>query len=143
MHILRLLVPIFFCNEDENVFLTFTCLIRHSLLDKELLAFIVDVLSLIISCFSFLIISYRASSIHDSALSLQKTVFQAVALSASQNQLEGNLLIKLAADFASKVVITGNRLFTLKRSTVLKIIGVVVTYGIIITQFGTFGIQNA
>lgn len=118
-----------------NIFLVLTYLIRLKFGYKALLPFIVDVLSLIASCFTFLIISYRASSIHDSALLLQKTVFQRVALSATQDQHEGNLLIKMATDFVSKIVVTGSGLFTIKRNTVLKIVSVVVTYGIIITQF--------
>lgn len=118
-----------------NIFLVLTYLIRLKFGYEVLLPFIVDVLSLIASCFTFLIISYRASSIHDSALLLQKTVFQTVAHSAAQDQREGNLLIKMATDFVSKTVVTGSGLFTIKRNTVLKIVSAVVTYGIIIAQF--------
>lgn len=118
-----------------NIFLVLTYLIRLKFGYEVLLPFVVDVLSLIASCFTFLIISYRASSIHDSALLLQKTVFQTVAFLAAQDGHEGNLLIKMATDFVSKIVVTGSGLFTIKRNTVLKIVSAVVTYGIIITQF--------
>lgn len=96
----------------------------------------VDILSLSFTVLSFMIVSFRAATINDSAILVQNTVFQTVAIMTSPDQQEGNLLIKMATDFASKMAITGSQLFTIKRSIVLKIMSVLLSYSILITQLG-------
>lgn len=119
-----------------NIFLVITFLVRYRHGNIPLMPFLADLLTFSITSFSFLIISVRASSIHDSAMSLQNSVHQTVAFMASADQQEGNLLIKMATDFSSKVAVTGSKLFTLKRSIVLKIVSAGISYGLIITQLG-------
>lgn len=132
---LSLLMTLLYGFMVWNIFSAVSFLAKYNFQEKMIFTIAVDILTLIVSITGFLILSFRASSVHDSALLLHNQVLQTVAVIASPDDPNANVLIKMAKNFSTQIAVTGSGLFTLKREIVLKIVSAVLTYGIILVQF--------
>ncbi|GBN57840.1 hypothetical protein AVEN_170196-1 [Araneus ventricosus] len=119
-----------------NIFYTTSYLVKHGVRVMEIFAALTDIASLCITVFIYLCLNLSAAKIHDSAIGVKNSVFRIIADNASTDDERCSLILEMAAEFPSKVVITGWKLFPCKRGIILKTAGAVFTYGVILAQIG-------
>lgn len=83
---------------------------------------------------AFFIMSLRATAINDAAIKVKQTIYESVARIDSSDHKQRNLLLAMAEDFPDRVVVTGWGLFTIKRNFIQGTAGVMLTYGILLSQ---------
>ncbi|GBN78264.1 hypothetical protein AVEN_225377-1 [Araneus ventricosus] len=87
-----------------------------------------------ITGFSFL--SFQAIAIHDAAVKVKNSVLVTVSKSNSFDWDIKCLILTMAAEFPSKVVVTGWGLFPLKRSFFSRTTSGIFTYAVVLAQLG-------
>lgn len=99
----------------------------------DLIPFIVEIIFVISA---FFIMSLRAISLNDAAVSTKQNIYDIVARTEASHNQYRNLLLIMVTDFPNRVVVTGWGLFTLKRSFIQGTAGAMITYSILLSQLG-------
>ncbi|GFT31760.1 uncharacterized protein NPIL_245271 [Nephila pilipes] len=84
----------------------------------------------------FYIVSFQAVAVHEVAIKVKHTIHELVSVSDSSDFGMKCLLLTLATDFPSKVVVTCWGLFSVKRSFLQKTASGMFTYAILLSQLG-------
>ncbi|KAF8768376.1 hypothetical protein HNY73_021202 [Argiope bruennichi] len=113
---------------------TFLMRVELSRLPISIMINEVTVFSVMMTGFYFL--SFQAISIHDAAIKVKNAVHDNVSKSNSFNCDIKCLILTMAADFPSKVHVTGWGLFPLKRSFLSKTTSGIFTYAVLLAQIG-------
>ncbi|GFQ65058.1 uncharacterized protein TNCT_362171 [Trichonephila clavata] len=84
----------------------------------------------------FYITSFQAVAVHEVAIKVKHTIHEVVSMSDSADFGMKSLLLTLATDFPSKIVVTCWGLFSLKRNFLQKTASGMFTYAILLSQLG-------
>ncbi|KAF8794963.1 hypothetical protein HNY73_002870 [Argiope bruennichi] len=133
-HTLSLLLTLLQGYLIWNIFHTTSYLAKHSIRVMGLFAALTEIISLGVTAFMYLWLNMSAAKIHNSAIGVKNSVFKIVADVALTEEKRCSLILEMATDFPSKVVITGWKLFPCKREIIMKTAGAVFTYGMILAQ---------
>ncbi|GFQ82601.1 uncharacterized protein TNCT_63191 [Trichonephila clavata] len=121
-----------------SIFSVSTILIRLNPADTDMRLVIPHYISLILVLAAFYITSVRATAVHETAVEIKDCIHKRVAKKAtlkhSLSPEEQCLLLSMASEFPSRVVITGWDLFTLNRHFIRRTAGGIITYGMLLSQ---------
>ncbi|KAF8766505.1 hypothetical protein HNY73_019559 [Argiope bruennichi] len=92
------------------------------------------VLSMAIIGFYF--VTFQAVAVHDAAIRVKNAVYEMVSGSDCSDYEIKHLILTLVSEFPSHVVVTGWRLFSLRRCFLTQITSGMFTYAVLMTQMG-------
>ncbi|GFW81224.1 uncharacterized protein TNCV_375731 [Trichonephila clavipes] len=119
-----------------SIFTVSTFLITVSYKKITVIVAIPQLISAIFMIMGFYTASLRAVAINRSAIKIKEYIHGAVAASKSSDHSQQVLLLAMANNFPSKVVITSWKLFVLKRNFIWGTLSGLFTYGVILSQLG-------
>ncbi|GFY66772.1 uncharacterized protein TNIN_376141 [Trichonephila inaurata madagascariensis] len=121
-----------------SIFSVSTILIRLNPADTDMKLVIPHYISLVLVLAAFYITSVRATAVHEKAVEIKDCIHKMVAekatLKHSLSPEEQCLLLSMASEFPSRIVITGWDLFTLNRHFIRRTAGGIITYGMLLSQ---------
>lgn len=134
-----LMLLLLYCNLTSRIFTAMTSIISAwpKMLERD--KAIEDINILIMSLVRFYLLSFQAASVHDSALSLRKTIYNLCTkfpFSICSQNCGGCFLLLMADELERKIQINVWGLFSLNRGFIIQSSSVILTYGIIISQLG-------
>ncbi|GIX88774.1 uncharacterized protein CDAR_165231 [Caerostris darwini] len=95
-----------------------------------------QVVLLCVTMTGFYVASFQAVAVHDAAIEVRNSIHKVVSKSDSADYKTKCLLLAMASNFPSKVVVTGWGLFALKRGFLKKTTSGIVTYAVLLSQLG-------
>ncbi|GIY33563.1 uncharacterized protein CDAR_595441 [Caerostris darwini] len=95
-----------------------------------------QIILMLMMILGFYTTSFQAVAVHDAAKRVKNLVYDVVSRSESSDHETRCLLLMMAAEFPSEVVVTGWGMFSLKRSFLQKTTSGMFTYAILLSQVG-------
>ncbi|KAF8795906.1 hypothetical protein HNY73_000353 [Argiope bruennichi] len=97
---------------------------------------------LFVSIIGFYVTSFQAIAVHNVAVKVRNSIYKMVSRSNSYNYDTKSLLLTMASNFPSGVVVTAWGLFSLKNSFLQKTTSGMITYATLLSQLGDQGIYR-
>ncbi|GIY25203.1 uncharacterized protein CDAR_615661 [Caerostris darwini] len=131
-----LLLLLVFAFVRFSMFNVTTFLMTVNVANVPISLLIGQVVLLCVTVTGFYVASFQAVAVHDAAIEVRNSIHKVVSKSDSADYKRKCLLLAMASNFPSKVVVTGWGLFALKRGFLKKTTSGIVTYAVLLSQLG-------